>query len=66
MFKSIKTSTRLLLVGFVIVTFVVIDLVINFSITGKFGFVINAPVVLSIGVGIAGILSTYTSALLYG
>lgn len=50
MFKSIKTSTKLLLVSFVIVTFAVIDLVVSFSITGNFGFVINAPVVLSIGV----------------
>ena len=50
MFKSIKTGTKLLIICFVIVTFVVIDLVVNFSITGKFGFVINAPVVLSIGV----------------
>ena len=50
MFKSIKTSTKFLFIGFVIVTVVVIDLVVNFSITGKFGFVINAPVVLSIGV----------------
>ena len=50
MFKSIKTGTKVLIISFVLITFVVIDLVINFSITGKFGFVINAPVVLSIGV----------------
>ena len=50
MFKSIKTSVKLITVGFVILTFVVMDLVISFSVTGKFGFVVNAPIVISIGV----------------
>ena len=50
MFKSIKTSTKVLALGFVIVTFVVMNFVINYSITKEFGFVIDAPIVISIGV----------------
>ena len=50
MFKSIKTSTKVLVLGFVIVTFVVMNIVINYSITKEFGFVFNAPIVISIGV----------------
>ena len=50
MFKSIKISTKVLLIAFVLGTFVVMDLVISYSITGSFKFEINAPIVLSIGV----------------
>ena len=50
MFKSIKTSTKVLVLGFVIVTFVVMNFVINYSITKEFGFVFDAPIVISIGV----------------
>ena len=50
MFKSIKTSTKVLVLGFVIVTFIVMDFVINYSITKEFGFVFDAPIVISIGV----------------
>ena len=50
MFKSIKTSTKVLVVGFVIVTFVVINFAVNYSITKEFGFVFDAPIVISIGV----------------
>ncbi len=50
MFKSIKTSTKVLVLGFVIVTFIVMNFVINYSITKKFGFVFDAPIVISIGV----------------
>lgn len=50
MFKSIKTSTKVLALGFVIVTFVVMNFVINYSITKEFGFVFDAPIVISIGV----------------
>ena len=50
MFKSIKTSTKVLVLGFVIVTFIVMNVVINYSITKEFGFVFNAPIVISIGV----------------
>ena len=50
MFKSIKTSTKVLVLGFVIVTFVVMNIVINYSITKEFGFVFDAPIVISIGV----------------
>ena len=50
MFKSIKSSTKLLMVIIVLVTFVVMDIVINYSITGQAGFVFNAPIGLSIGV----------------
>ena len=50
MFKSIRTSTKVLVLGFVIVTFIVMNIVINYSITKEFGFVFNAPIVISIGV----------------
>jgi len=50
MFKSIRTSTKVLVLGFVIVTFIVMDIVINYSITKEFGFVFDAPIVISIGV----------------
>ena len=50
MFKSIKTSTKVLVLGFVIVTFVVMNVAINYSITKEFGFVFDAPIVISIGV----------------
>ena len=50
MFKSIKTSTKVLVLGFVIVTFIVMNFVINYSITKEFGFVFDAPIVISIGV----------------
>ena len=50
MFKSIKTSTKVLVLGFVIVTFVVMNIAINYSITKEFGFVFDAPIVISIGV----------------
>jgi len=50
MFKSIKTSTKVLVLGFVIVTFVVINIAVNYSITKEFGFVFDAPIVISIGV----------------
>ncbi len=50
MFKSVKTSTKVLVLGFVIVTFVVMNVVINYSITKEFGFVFDAPIVISIGV----------------
>lgn len=50
MFKSIKTSTKVLVLGFVIVTFVVMNFVINYSITKELGFVFDAPIVISIGV----------------
>ena len=50
MFKSIKTSTKILVLGFVIVTFIVMNIVINYSITKEFGFVFNAPIAISIGV----------------
>ena len=47
MFKSIKTSTKVLVLGF---TFIVMNIVINYSITKEVGFVFNAPIVISIGV----------------
>ena len=50
MFKSIKSSTKILLLGFVIVTFIISNIVVNYSITQEFGFVLNAPIVISIGV----------------
>ena len=50
MFKSIKTSTKVLVLGFVIVTFVVMNIAVNYSITKEFGFVFDAPIVISIGV----------------
>lgn len=50
MFKSIKTSTKMLVLGAVIVTFVVMNITINYSITKEFGFVFDAPIVISIGV----------------
>jgi len=50
MFKSIKTSTKVLVLGFVMVTFIVMNIVINYSITKEIGFLINAPIVISIGV----------------
>ena len=50
MFKSIRTSTKVLVLGFVIVTFIVMNIVVNYSITNEFGFVFNAPIVISIGV----------------
>ncbi len=50
MFKSIKTSTKVLVLGFVIVTFVVMNIAVNYSITKEFGLVFNAPIVISIGV----------------
>lgn len=50
MFKSIKTGTKLLVLGFVIVTAIVSNILVNYSITKELGFVINAPIVISIGV----------------
>ena len=50
MFKSIKTSTKVLVLGFVIVTFVVMNVAINYSITKEFGFVFCSYEVLSIDV----------------
>ena len=50
MFKSIKTGTKLLVLGFVIGCFIVSNMLANYAITKEIGFVINAPIVISIGV----------------
>lgn len=50
MFKSIKTSTKIVLLGIVMVTFVVINFAVSYSITKQFSFVFDAPIAISIGV----------------
>lgn len=50
MFKSIKSSTKVLTVVFVIVTFILVDLLVSFAITQEFKFTMNAPIGITIGV----------------
>ena len=50
MFKSIKTSTKVLTIVFVIVTFVLVDLLVSFAITNEIKFTFNAPIGITIGV----------------
>ena len=50
MFKSIKSSTRVLMLSIVAVTFIVVDLCVSYAVTGQFKLVFNAPIVISIGV----------------
>ena len=68
MFKSIKTSTKVILLGFVIVTFIATNIAVNYSITQKFGFTFDAPIVISIGVLLLCALifaSIYSSKILF-
>lgn len=50
MFKSHKTSIKILLCLMVIITAVVMNLLINYSVTGNFALEINTPSLISIGV----------------
>ena len=50
MFKSIKTSTRLLIITFLVVMFVSIDLLVGYATLNEFRFTVNAPIGLTIGV----------------
>ena len=68
MFKSIKSGTKLLVIGFVIVTFIIVNVLVNYSITNKIGFVLDAPIVISIGVLLLCALifsAIYNNKLLY-
>ncbi|MBR6689135.1 MAG: hypothetical protein IKL68_03885 [Clostridia bacterium] len=47
MFKSIKTSAKVMVLVLVILTFVVINILVNYSFTGKIGFTINLPIVIT-------------------
>ncbi len=47
MFKSIKTSAKVMVLVLVITTFVVVNILVNYSLTGKFGFSINLPIVMT-------------------
>ncbi len=47
MFKSIKTSAKVMVLVLVITTFVVVNILVNYSLTGKFGFSINFPIVMT-------------------
>ena len=47
MFKSIKTSAKVMVLVLVITTFVVVNILVNYSLTGKFGFSINLPIVVT-------------------
>ena len=47
MFKSIKTSAKVMVLVLVITTFVAVNILVNYSLTGKFGFSINLPIVVT-------------------
>ncbi len=47
MFKSIRTSAKVMVLVLVITTFVVVNILVNYSLTGKFGFSINLPIVVT-------------------
>lgn len=47
MFKSIKTSAQVIVLVLVITTFVAVNILVNYSLTGKFGFSINLPIVVT-------------------
>jgi len=50
MFKSHKTNLKVLFCLVVIITAIIINLTVNYSITGKFAFMFNTPTLISIGV----------------
>ena len=47
MFKSIKTSAQVIVLVLVITTFVAVNILVNYSLTGNFGFSINLPIVVT-------------------
>ena len=47
MFKSIKTSAKVMVLVLVITTFIAVNILVNYSLTGKFGFSINLPIVVT-------------------
>ena len=47
MFKSIKTSAQVMVLVLVITTFVIVNILVNYSVTGNIGFTVNLPVVMT-------------------
>ncbi len=47
MFKNIRTSAKVMVLVLVITTFVLVNILVNYSLTGKVGFTINLPVVMT-------------------